>query len=1001
MAQQTINVDRLLGQARNPVQGQVSVGVLPYRVFNLVPNRMGGYVPFGRRAEVLIGGSQVFLSHVVRMVGFDETGVSSYRVGSPTGDFQLYWGSTLTQRTIPVAVSAAEESAVVHLDAAGAYVTRKNYFVFEQQNPSRNYRIAVEPIGGALTTSAPADGPAFENGAVDGVNAPEVDLAFGGDAFVLAARDRIVRRTTTNTSWETVWTAGSGRYVRRVKYANGQFFALVTNLSYQSGAIIISSDSGQTWGSEIALPDSARFMYGLGYLGGGAWAALGNTIDVSTDGGVSWVRRDELSGAQWEVYDGAYSPVRGVTLAPVFRNRADLGSNSLHTMLTTNTGTSWVTMDMQHGGTLIHPNSMIRRGAFRTVAFPDGEYLFIHLHGEATRATYAGGVGYSYHVMSNATPVTGFGGPGAAGTVHGVAYDAATDLVIVVGETGDHEPVVAHSSDRGSSWMRMPGIEAAFYQVVQAVAVDSNGHAMYIGDSQAVPNNLYVYTSNASGLTAGSYNIYTVAYFNTHAGRFVFDMAGRVETVEATGGQISIRLPSQASIRAANPWINLVPANWPLLEDIRCDVYIQRAADNIEGEEVRYTIRYAFTEPYPATDPLERVIESLPLGQQLLVDGLPTTAIFEKSRTALHNGRVWGMVSQDETLWGLQGDEMSMEIANQANRFVLGYTEIGWANLMSDRSYIPIQPTQSTEFTGIISTPSGLLVMFENEIFLINGDPAFGNVSVELYLDMVGCDEGTEPCKVGGVPFTIWNGKVWVLQAGQAQQIGAEQWRADDPFIRIAPEPQTRSILALTRSGQVFRYVLDDQFWFTDAVTTGDPVIEMLPNCSCGAGLNTRFVVQRPAAGGGWEYPVFATKPRTAGETPDAPHVAYLGMDFGALERRKALYVVKAGFEGPLMQAEYDRSAGGFDANAIPALIFEAANEVNGSVDSVAPQAGGLVPYKRASGTNVNGTLAWRLPLGRTRGDSIDVRLELRGMSYDDALKLPLRFVVAAGGELR
>jgi len=43
----------------------------------------------------------------------------------------------------------------------------------------------------------------------------------------------------------------------------------------------------------------------------------------------------------------------------------------------------------------------------------------------------------------------------------------------------------------------------------------------------------------------------------------------------------------------------------------------------------------------------------------------------------------------------------------------------------------------------------------------------------------------------------------------------------------------------------------------------------------------------------------------------------------------------------------------------------------------------------------------WRLPLRRTRGSSIDVRLQLNGFGFDDVMKFPLRFFVASGGEAR
>jgi hypothetical protein len=444
---------------------------------------------------------------------------------------------------------------------------------------------------------------------------------------------------------------------------------------------------------------------------------------------------------------------------------------------------------------------------------------------------------------------------------------------------------------------------------------------------------------------------------------------------------------------------------------LRYDVYIQRVGEEILGEQPQYTIRYAFTKPYGE----DGVIEELPLGTQVLTWGLPTTAIFEKSLTAIHNGRVWGMANQGEALWRDQGDEMSYEIANQANRFVLSYSEVGWANLMSDRSFIPIQPTQSSRFTGLVSTPSGLLVMFENEMFLITGDPAFGNVSVELYLDMVGMDPPTEndgvprPAKVGGLPFVIWNGKIWMIQAGNSQQLAPDQWLRSDPFVRISPEPQTRSLLALTSSGQVFRYILDDQFWLTDPVTrSGDNIVELLPNCTCITGDNTRMVSRSTRWNPDEEefelyYPVWSTR---LDGTPDTPHLYYRSIDFGEPQKRHALYLVKFGVENYLRNTV--RTSDTFDPTVLPVAFFQsdrADNTLSAGLPDISIEepipTGGRLPYSLARVRAAGGAYSWRFPLAETRASGIDVRLELRGMGYDDVFRLPIEFAYASGGATR
>lgn len=99
----------------------------------------------------------------------------------------------------------------------------------------------------------------------------------------------------------------------------------------------------------------------------------------------------------------------------------------------------------------------------------------------------------------------------------------------------------------------------------------------------------------------------------------------------------------------------------------------------------------------------------------------------------------------------------------------------------------------------------------------------------------------------------------------------------------------------------------------------------------------------------------------------------------------------------------YDRSDVGYDADDLPALFYVSGRSDNGmSVDSVDPiTTGGVPPVAPAIGLRSTMTVSWRLPVRQTRYYTMDVRLELRGMQYDDVLKLPVRFFHSAGGETR
>jgi len=1023
VAQRAVEVKALPGQARNPTHGETGrESPLPWRVFNLVPDRIGGYTPFGRRTRLLVDPANpgtslpVTLSNIRRLIGADETGISSFKTADGVaGDLQLFRGRVTANRSTPIAFTAGTVPALVHLDAAGAYVSRNNYFVFDQTHPDRDeptdvdgsYRIPVEPIQGARVTAHPVSGAASQTGDMGGMHGVDVD--FGNDVFVAVGPHGIARRTLTNPAWTVVETgpaAHEGMYsFLRIKYGGGRWIALCTNDLGTDARAYVSIDDGQTWTYHI-INTTASYLavYGLAYFGTNTWLAVGRAMWVSSDGGENWVVRDGNESETWEIYDAAViSP--GEVMAPVYNDFDAPATARMHISWSNNYGVGWGTNVMRAWAALAQDPWKLRHWAIRALAIEGDAQLYIHANGQVSSGTrrpenvvVPSGDGY---IISDEPSLPGSSG----GRVYDAVYHGTTHVTVVVGSGSDSLPRVwVRGNAPNSTWERQADVEAFFADngdtAVYSAAFDADGNILYLGSTS------FMYTGIDAGLRGGNYNVYVVSYFNTHAGRFAFDFSKTLVSTE-DGGRIKFDIPLKTDIVQANAWMQLVPGTRysRIVDDLRFDVYIQTVGEAILGEDVAYTIRYAFTSPYNdgTSADKNRTIDELPLGRQLLTDGLPTTAVFEKSLTALHQGRVWGMANQDESLWEAQGDGISLEIANQANRFVLTYTEIGWANLMSDRSFIPLQPTQSSTFTGILSTPSGLLVMFENEIFLVTGDPAFGNVTVELYLDMVGCDVGVRPAKVGGLPFTIWNGKLWALQAGQAQQIGAEQWLADDPFVRVAPEPQSRSILALTRNGQVFRYMLDDAFWFTDAVNAdGSAVLEMLPSCTCVSGDNTRFVLSDPLGD------VYATRRDGRAETPpddtppDAPHVVYRDLDFGSPERRNSLYLVKVGLEGDILQAEYDRDDAGFDAAAVPVLYFSAANTNNGATYATIAESGtGVLPVRRRSGNRRSGTVHWRLPLRRTRGSSIDVRLQLNGFGFDDVMKFPLRFFVASGGEAR
>jgi hypothetical protein len=1011
VAQQVLEAQQLVGQNRNGVHGQAGGAPLePYRVFNLAPHRRGGYAPYGRRVRMVTDAlANVTLFNVTRLVGHDETGLASFTTNTASsGSLQLFRSNVLYAQAHP---SYPNASDAVHLDGAGAYIGRTKYLVLDRDErlmePIRVRADVVSEVGSSI--QAQQVSTAIGN---------FVDVEYGaGVAVAVTDLGYIYRSLDRGLTWSSVLFSGTSVFVS-VAYGNGWWLA-----STIGGTIFRSNDDGANWTSVAVVSWAAGSA--VSWAGGGRWfysglGANGSTgIFMSNDDGLNWTLVDDLysalGGSEWDVrrvavdrnrqvYAGvAYERVPSQTAQEIFVDTQADGSFNFASAFTTSLVGSNNPYGRLPGG----------KGWLWTEFGFNRFYSVNRLDGR---------VAESWDISANVNNVHMWTVTGTVlnGRPRKVKYNAVRNTLYVVGSEIDGvavQPAVWQGS-APSNLTRQSEIEAAFNEIVSgsiySVAFDEDGNAIYVGAAGTV-----LTTGVGAGLKSGTYSLYFVSYFNTKAGRFIFGFhKAEASFNQDYGNSLSVIAQTKESILSSNVWLAARPDGADIVDDLRLDVYIQYTAESAEGTKDdqdivsafsgENTIRYAFTSPFPdassevgvdadVDQPVGREIGELPIGRQITVGGAPTTVIFEKartggslgpvaSRTAIHNGRVWGLASQDEGRWN-SADGISLEIANQFNRFVLTYTETGWANLVSDQSFIPIQPTQSRNFTGIMSTPSGLMLLFDNEIFLVTGDPAFGNVTVELYLDMVGCDVGSIPCRLGGLPFTIWDGKIWALQAGQALDVSQTQWRPEDPFVRIAPEPSSRSLLALTQSGMVFRYLVDDQFWMTDPVNRDDFTYgEMLPGVQRVAFVESDGEVWNTLTDG----------------TPDAPQLVYRDMDFGFPERRTPLYLAKMTLEGPISALEYDRDAVGYDATVIPALFFASASIDNGDThETLSPQVGGIQPVMKTVGNRRVGTMSWRLPLRSTRGYSMDLRFEMRGMAYSDTIKLPLRFFFAAGGELR
>ena len=950
MAQQFLQIVELEGLNRNRAPGlrirsifgtSIRYSMPPTWLFNLGPDRQGAYRAFGRTAQV--DGVTLPFSN---MIGYDQSGISSYNVA---GALKLFRDATLSAQGSP---AFADVAFAAHMARAGGYISRDQFMVL-----NRAFDV-VEP----MTFSSGIDTSTFDTGGVD-VDAARgtlIGVAYGNGKYMAVNTAGGTYLSSDGVNWTATPTSPGGA-TWDIAYGSGTWVVVG-----DGGNIFYSTDDGATWTG--ATPASTDNLYGVNYDAlSGFFTASGDDWIRSVDSGVTWTLLHNLDGVG-QVREVACSQASGV-----WAGTADAHTVSYAGAVgSVQTPDSGATINMRPDGTWesggtgagVECMAADTTGIFAGATTSDG-------------TVWASTDGRDWTVMAR----IGVG-------IRGIMFDSVSGAWIACGDTGK-----VYQSKTLASWTPYSDFGGATTtNRLYDIATDGAGQIVVVGNGGTI-----VVTKSAQGLPSGAYTAHVIAYFNTEAGKFVFAYDQHDVNFSASAGNvITLKVSGSEKLKADT-------AGWTIpvsvLADIKIDVYLNYTSDqsadtsqpNSSFTQVATpsVTRYAFTKALPGGATLVKLgddIKDLPLGQALGGDQGMTTMVMSAQKTALHQGRLFGMMSQDEARWPADGT--SKEIANQFGDFILGYSETNWANFMRPDNYLILRPTKSTQFTGMISTPSGLMVMFDSEIMVINGDPDLGGFTVDQFPDVVGNDSGVTPTNLGGVAIVAWGGQLYALQGGKAVPLSQDVFLATDPFISVVAEPQRRCLLAVSQSGRTFRYFFEYQFWMDDPTTD---LVGLLPNCACNADDYTRGVTAAGAA--------YST--RTDG-TPDTPYLQWDAVDFGvgvlkggAAEmiagRRHALY--RARFLIPsdqgvspasgITSVVTDRTDGLYSATAVPRLYYQYTSrqsDVNNpaSTDYVL----GQLSEER---------LAFHLPKGM-KSRLTNLKLELRSMDYTDVFRPPMEW---------
>lgn len=933
---QNLEINVLRGLDRNKATGDDPDGApLPTAAYNLAPNRRGALTAFGRNAQHVVDGSPATLPGT--LIGFDERGFASLDRGSNA--YRLYDGFRRVDGALTYEAGTIQDSAHVH--GFGAYRSRSQFLGYDDSGEGTR----VEPFtlrptlvgeeGGALTT-ATFGGTPFIAVAVDGENDRWMAVTSDGDTWVSDGADQAFVAATG------IGTTG----VRSLAYGDGVWVAAGTN------GIRYSSDFGATW-SAGTTGNVYKVVWSGSVFNAIREIATNQSEVIRSADGTGWTNAGALQesgvGTAEGVWGGIAFSESGLGLIVTTTNRGATSSQR-KTFLSENGGTTWAHQNLTGNYDKIASNPVVG---------------------------LAGGPITSFWVVNNTGAII-FLPDARTPSANSVAWDPAGDP--------SRYALSAHydftrrkwyavmadgsfwESDNGTSLRRVTEMDLDAPPQVGGLApqlVTSSDQAVMVVGNDGGAGGVRV-TGATLGLEAGTHRVYWVTSVSTNAGLVVVDIGSQYFAFEGSfGAFVQAEIPSVADILDTMAWVNdgdpveVAEVEELLRERTFVDIYVSYSdvtpgdADEAETQDPLEEVVpiYAFTlRPKDAPDAPRRIPNN-PVGRILgSGDGVMTMGL-QAGSAVVHSDRVWGIASSDETLYSTPNDGVATpEAASVRGATVVAYSDVGYVNLMRQGSYVTIVPAESDQFVGMVSTPSGLLVFFNNEVYLIAGDPALGNVAVELYPDIVGADPGTRPTKMGGVAFTVWRGDIYALAGGQAQALSKPAYIREDPFVEVIAEPCNRCVLGRTESGRVFRYFLEHQQWFDNTLQTFDYMLPNPQDCS----LGVRYVVDEDV----WVV-------RRDGN-PDTPYLTYRNIDYGDKNRVDSTY----GMMAP--------TTGDFDDDNLPRLYFKI---LEGQDDVEDPGSTDYVDAHREEGM-----FRFYIPRGH-KARLWDFRLLLRGMAYGDTLE--------------
>jgi len=440
----------------------------------------------------------------------------------------------------------------------------------------------------------------------------------------------------------------------------------------------------------------------------------------------------------------------------------------------------------------------------------------------------------------------------------------------------------------GPTYFSIPGARyGPWYIPGKVTGTGKQGEPRLSFNQTVAPPYVEYGSSTSSGsVPAGLYKFRSAAFVETERGRLVFHVSNAsIDISLAAAGHITAAVPvGKEGYAGAYIYVDAFPSGSDPLGNHFAGIL--DGAGSISADPL---VINDLSELTPSSDIFinpDHDISAFHDGRFYYANPTVLNAYVSGGMTSIWNGPGWdNSAKRENVIRDIQYENVGPDI-------FVHFTEVmpfsGGVNMTKALNNFRVWPSSGAGVNALMPSPAGLMVFCENEIFLFRGDPV--QPQLLKFSSTIGNTPGIKPVSLAGVVFNIYGGEIYTYALGMGDidfgsgisKISMPVYLPNDPFVKLAADPQNNLILAQTESGNIFIYDAGRQQW-VEHPFSGHPELKTMLNYG-GA----------PDAEGGlflFDGGLVRAVKKTGGQTTADPSltVAFNQLDFGD-KRAKKLY---------------------------------------------------------------------------------------------------------------